>query len=212
MERALALAAGEGIEAVTIRRLAQELGVTPMALYWHFKNKEELLIGMLDEVFTQIAAPAPGPGGADAAWHATLHAMVTALVEVLRRHRWVGTVGQVIAKQRSANFRRATDTALALLGEAGYPPERAFQIASYLLNGAAALVANDPSGPPGLAPEDVAAWRRANRLELEALPPGEYPCLVEYGRTLVEEPDVDAYYAFGVDLLLAGVRGLAPKG
>ena len=42
-ERALRLGDEHGLEAVTIRRLAQELGVTPMALYWHFKNKDELL-------------------------------------------------------------------------------------------------------------------------------------------------------------------------
>ena len=43
--RAIALADAEGLDALTIRRLAQELGVTPMALYWHFRNKEELLAG-----------------------------------------------------------------------------------------------------------------------------------------------------------------------
>src|SRR2546423_8871268 len=48
VERAMRLADVEGVEAVTIRRLAQELGVTAMALYWHFKNKDELLLGMAD--------------------------------------------------------------------------------------------------------------------------------------------------------------------
>jgi AcrR family transcriptional regulator len=43
VDRALWLADAEGVEALTIRRLAQELGVTPMALYWHFRNKEELI-------------------------------------------------------------------------------------------------------------------------------------------------------------------------
>ena len=42
VECGLALADAEGLEALTIRRLATELGVTPMALYWHFRNKEEL--------------------------------------------------------------------------------------------------------------------------------------------------------------------------
>ncbi|MFL5761300.1 MAG: TetR/AcrR family transcriptional regulator [Thermomicrobiales bacterium] len=43
MKRALAIADSEGLQAVTIRRVAKELGVTPMALYWHFKDKNELL-------------------------------------------------------------------------------------------------------------------------------------------------------------------------
>lgn len=206
--RALELADAEGIEAVTIRRLAQELGVTPMALYWHFKNKEELLIGILDAVFGQlIAAPA-----ADEPWQRRLRTVLAALVGVLRRHRWVPSIHQAVPKQRSESFRRATDYALGLLTEAGYPPQRAYQVASYLLNGATALVAGDPTGPPGLSEQDAGQWRRAHRLELESLPPGEFPCLVEYGRTLAEEPDVEDYYAFGVDLLMAAVETMAPAG
>lgn len=51
VEGALALADAEGLEAVTIRRLAKELGVTPMALYWHFSSKGELLEGMAARIF-----------------------------------------------------------------------------------------------------------------------------------------------------------------
>ena len=46
VEVALTLAESGGLEALTIRRLAKELGVTPMALYWHFRGKDELLDGM----------------------------------------------------------------------------------------------------------------------------------------------------------------------
>src|SRR6201987_4268065 len=56
VERALALADAGGLEAITIRRLAQELGVTPMALYWHFKNKDELLLGLTDHVMADVRA------------------------------------------------------------------------------------------------------------------------------------------------------------
>ena len=54
VERALALADELGLEALTIRRLAQELGVTPMALYWHFRSKEELLAALGDRVWAEI--------------------------------------------------------------------------------------------------------------------------------------------------------------
>src|SRR3954452_5854316 len=57
-ERALALADAEGIDAVTIRRLATDLGVTPMALYWHFQDKERLLDGVAELVLSQITPPA----------------------------------------------------------------------------------------------------------------------------------------------------------
>src|SRR5512135_623562 len=54
VQRALALADAEGLDALTIRRLATELGVTPMALYWHFRNKEELLAGLADQVWGEL--------------------------------------------------------------------------------------------------------------------------------------------------------------
>jgi AcrR family transcriptional regulator len=54
VEGALALADAEGLEAVTIRRLAKRLGVTPMALYWHFHSKDELLEGVAASIFEEV--------------------------------------------------------------------------------------------------------------------------------------------------------------
>ena len=50
-ERALKLADADGLDALTIRKLAQHLGVTPMALYWHFRSKEDLLEGVAEQVW-----------------------------------------------------------------------------------------------------------------------------------------------------------------
>ena len=54
VQRGLALADAEGLDAVTVRRLAAELGVTPMALYWHFRSKDDLLAGLADSVWAEI--------------------------------------------------------------------------------------------------------------------------------------------------------------
>ncbi len=54
VDRALELADTDGLDALTIRRLATELGVTPMALYWHFRSKEELIAGLADRVWGEI--------------------------------------------------------------------------------------------------------------------------------------------------------------
>jgi AcrR family transcriptional regulator len=54
VERGLAIADAEGLDALTIRRLANELGVTPMALYWHFRSKEALLTGLADRIWAEI--------------------------------------------------------------------------------------------------------------------------------------------------------------
>src|SRR5947209_8137162 len=82
VERALEIADAESLDAVTIRRLGQEFGVTPMALYWHVKNKDELLDAMGDRLYESMEYDA----GPDAPWSEQLRAVVRALVEALRRH------------------------------------------------------------------------------------------------------------------------------
>src|SRR5262245_34453358 len=54
VDRGLRLADADGLEALTIRKLATELGVTPMALYWHFRSKDELLEGLAEQVWAAI--------------------------------------------------------------------------------------------------------------------------------------------------------------
>src|SRR5215471_6929197 len=54
IDRALAIGDAEGLDAVTIRRVANELGVTPMALYWHFRAKDQLLAGLAERVWGEI--------------------------------------------------------------------------------------------------------------------------------------------------------------
>ena len=58
VERALTVMDTEGPDAVTIRRIAQEFGVTPMALYWHVANKDELLAAMGDALLADVDATA----------------------------------------------------------------------------------------------------------------------------------------------------------
>ncbi|MBX6169527.1 MAG: helix-turn-helix transcriptional regulator, partial [Thermobispora bispora] len=82
LEGALRLADEEGVAAVTIRRLAGELQVTPMALYWHFKNKDELLAAAADHLMTGVIADIPPGRG----WRERLRALVEALVGTMRAH------------------------------------------------------------------------------------------------------------------------------
>src|ERR671910_3677181 len=79
VEGALALADAEGLEAVTIRRLAKELGVTPMALYWHFRSKDELLESMAASIFEEIDLSVD----ASATWQAQLRALLGSMGSVL---------------------------------------------------------------------------------------------------------------------------------
>src|SRR5689334_24253378 len=79
---AIALADAEGLEAVTIRRLAQEHGVTPMAMYWHFSDKDSLLDGLAEHLVEAVELPE----ASDAPWDEQLRDILRAFVRAVRPH------------------------------------------------------------------------------------------------------------------------------
>lgn len=87
LRAAITLADSVGIEALSMRRLALELGVVPMALYKHVANKEELLGGMVDTIVGEIDAPVP-----DAPWKSAVRLRVLSARQVLLRHAWARPV------------------------------------------------------------------------------------------------------------------------
>ncbi|MEJ1192317.1 TetR/AcrR family transcriptional regulator [Pseudarthrobacter sp. CCNWLW207] len=84
LEAAVALADKAGLDALSMRRLAEDLGVVPMALYKHVANKDELLDGMVDAVIGEIA-----PVAADAGWKDAVRLRVLSARQALLRHPWV---------------------------------------------------------------------------------------------------------------------------
>src|SRR5579884_2540999 len=79
-ENALKLADADGLDALTIRKLAQHLGVTPMALYWHFRSKEDLLEGVAEQVWGELDTNVDP----EAPWWAQLQRLLESLVGTLR--------------------------------------------------------------------------------------------------------------------------------
>ena len=87
LREAVALADEAGIEALSMRALAQRLGVVPMALYKHVAHKEELLDGMVDVVLGEIEPPGPGAG-----WKDGVRQRVLSARRSLQRHAWASSV------------------------------------------------------------------------------------------------------------------------
>lgn len=203
--QALALADAEGLDAVTVRRLAERLGVTPMALYWHVKNKDELFTAMADALLTEVT-PQRDPSQP---WQLQLRAMVTALLGVMRAHPCAPALLATADKVRAASFTRATDTALDLLSKAGFTLQEGFLIASQVLHDVIGLVDRQPVCAPGDTDRQAAELRRQHRLAMQALPIDRYPCVVAYAAC--EDLDPDEYFEFGVDLLMAGVEAMAAR-
>jgi TetR/AcrR family transcriptional regulator, tetracycline repressor protein len=207
LERAAKLADADSLDAVTIRRLAQELGVTPMALYWHFKNKDELLVGLVDHLLGGVKATRETGDP----WLKQLRAMVEALLVVVRAHPTLVELLMLIDKQHAAAFTRATNDALDLLRQAGFDLEEGYWVSSYLLHGVIGLVEAQPGCPATMTPAEADEWRRQRRLQLESLPADQFPMMVEFGATFAREADVERYFAFGVDLLMGAVEAMAAR-
>jgi AcrR family transcriptional regulator len=87
LHAAVALADGAGIESLTMRKLAEDLGVVPMALYKHVANKEELLDGMIDVVVGQIDPPVQGTD-----WKTAVRQRILSARRALLRHPWASQV------------------------------------------------------------------------------------------------------------------------
>jgi AcrR family transcriptional regulator len=207
VDRALALADAHGLEALTIRRLAQDLGVTPMALYWHFRSKEELLAGLGDRVWTEIDIDLDPA----ASWHDQLRGLLESLVSVLRAHPSASDLLMAGEKLHSDASMQATEVALAVLeGGGGFDTNHAAEIARSTLWTGLMLVMSEPGRHPSVPAEQVAELQRQSMIRLAMLPPDRFPRLSAAAGPMTACDDPDFHYRLGVDMFIAGVVAVAP--
>jgi AcrR family transcriptional regulator len=204
-DRALEIADAEGLEAVTIRRLATELGVTPMALYWHFRTKEDLLAGLADRVLDDVVVPERGSD-----WAEDIRAAMRALVAAMRAHPQVANLVPTRILQHAQGL-ALTEQALQTLDDAGFAPEPAGQLAMQALRAVVGLVTSDQVDDSGMTAEERDAELRRKRAYLTSLPPDRYPALIRHADAMTYCPDPDEFFDLGIDLYVAGVRGLVPQ-
>ena len=121
LQAAVALAERNGFEALTMRKLADELGVGVMSLYHYFGNKDELLDAMVDIVFGEIELPPT-----DVDWRTAMRRRALSTREVLNRHRWAVGLMESRRTPGPASF-RLHDAVLGCLREAGVSVEQTIQ-------------------------------------------------------------------------------------
>ncbi len=204
VEAALALGDAVGLEALTIRRLATDLGVTPMALYWHFRSKEELLAALGDRVWAEIDSDIDPA----ASWPAQVRGLLESLVQMLRAHPCASQLLLSGEKLHGEAALRVTETALAALARGGFEPAQASEVASRAMWTALTLVMSEPGYDPALSPAERAEQQRQARIRLAMLPPDEFPHLVAASGPMTS-CDPEFHYQFGMDLLMAGIEALA---
>src|SRR5439155_16688533 len=117
LETAIRLADHGGLESLSMRKLGQELGVEAMALYYHFANKDEVLDGIVDLVFSEIELPAVGRD-----WKAPTRRRAISLRDVLARHRWAIGLMESRRNPGPANLRHH-DAVLGSLRASGFSVE-----------------------------------------------------------------------------------------
>jgi TetR/AcrR family tetracycline transcriptional repressor len=205
-EGALKLADADGLDALTIRKLAEHLGVTPMALYWHFRSKEDLLEGVAEQVWGELdvnvdpAAP----------WWAQLQGLLESLVKVLRAH---SAAAQLLLEHEKRNEAalRATEVTLDILRKAGFDPQHASMIARSALWTGITLVMSEPGYKPELTAEERTEMQRRSQVQLAMLPAARYPRLVECAVPMTACDDPEFHYRSGIGLFIDGVKAAAAR-
>jgi AcrR family transcriptional regulator len=203
---ALKLASLEGLGAVTIRRLAKDHRVTPMALYWHFKDKDELLDGIAERLFSDLVLPETSKG----VWHEQLRDALGAFLAVVRPHPSVARLALTRILASDAGLTVA-DRVLGLLRGARFSEEQAAEVGGFLLCSIVTLVTAEPGPGHVLDKEAREEAIREKRAALRALSPSRYPNVIASVDALASCADEDSYYARGLDLLVHGTRGVQPK-
>jgi TetR/AcrR family transcriptional regulator, tetracycline repressor protein len=207
VERGLALADAEGLEAVTIRRLAAELGVTPMALYWHFRNKDELLMGLAEAVWTELDVRVDPRDD----WPVQLRRLLTSLVQVLRRHPNASPLLVGSEKLMGDAAMVASETALEVLQRGGFDLEYSAAIMRSALLTGVMLAISEPGFEPGETDADRTERLRQTRVRLALLPPDRFPLVVAAAGPLTSRDDPDFHYQLGIDMFMAGVQALSQR-
>jgi AcrR family transcriptional regulator len=197
---AVGLADHGGAEALSMRRLGQELGVDPMALYRHVRNKDDLLDGVLAVVVGQME---PAPAGL--AWRPGLRELAMNARRVMLRHPWArgvleerGTSGEAMVGQ--------IERVLAILLEAGFGLDlahHALHVLDSRIFGFSPALFDESRGRPAPTPEASAA--------LGQVIATRYPNVAQLAAAASHEGvlgacDDDVEFAFGLDLVLDGLE------
>lgn len=193
---AVRLADREGLEAVTMRRLGQALGVEAMSLYKHVANKDAILDGLLERVLSEVELPQSGGD-----WEAELRRAATSMHDALARHPWA--CGLVMAPASSPNALgariRYIEALLRTLREAGFTPLQAFY-GYHAFDSHAVGFTMWELGHAVPDPDNAVVEQLMRQIE-----GGEYPYLLEHAR----QHDTDhpqSSFEFGLNLIFDGLR------
>jgi AcrR family transcriptional regulator len=199
MRAAVALADSSGIESLSMRKLGHDLGVEAMSLYNHVANKDDILDGIVDLVFSEIALPS---GEAD--WKPAMRKRAISAHEALLRHPWAPSLMQSRTRPGPATLRHH-DSVLGSLRNAGFTLVMAAHAVS-AIDGYVYGFALQQINLPLQSREQVAEVGESILRQLA----GEYPHLAEMitEHAMIPGYDYAKEFEFGLDLILDGLERL----
>lgn len=204
LRAAVLLADDAGVASLSMRKLAEKLGVKAMSLYHHVANKDDVLDGMVDAVFDEIELPA---NRAD--WKTAMRQRAVSAREALLRHRWAVGLLDSRANPGPATLKHH-DAVIGNLREAGFSvamAARAFSVLDSYIYGFVLQELNLPFETPDELVEVAAAI-------LQQTSPDQYPYLTEMALEHVLKPGY-AYgdeFGFGLELILDGLERVREQG
>jgi AcrR family transcriptional regulator len=194
---AIALADRDGVGSLSMRKIAQELGVEAMSLYHHVASKDDILDGIVDLVFREITLPR-----GDVGWKAAMRQRAVSARDALRRHPWATGLMESRSTPGPATLRHH-DAVLGILRDAGFSVELAAHAFSVLDSYIYGFALQETSLPFDTSDELVAVAETI----LGNLPADEYPHLTEMAVEHALQPGYEYgnEYEFGLDLILDGL-------
>jgi len=197
LRAALEIADKGGSESLTMSNVGQKLGVESMSLYRHVRNKEDLLDGIVDIVYSEIELPPSG-----VSWRTSMRRRAISAREVLARHPWAIGLMESLTRPGPANLRHH-DSVLGVLRGAGFSSAaatRAYNLLDSYIYGFALQEAHLPFGTP----EELAELGKSMIPQLSS---EEFPFLRQVGIDLVQSGFVYANeFEPGIDLILDGIE------
>ncbi|MCM1973860.1 TetR/AcrR family transcriptional regulator [Streptomyces sp. G1] len=186
----------DGLDALTMRRVAKELDTGPASLYVYVANRDDLMAAMLDQALAPVPHTAPPAG---TGWRERLHALMRAAIEAMSRHEGLAQVA-LGAIPTGDNALLVIDRMLALLKEGGLDDTTAAWAVDLLYLHAAAAAAEQSAYDTKAQDEQTAV--AAADAHFAALPPDRYPMVTALRGPLFAPGDRDAW---GIDVLINGI-------
>lgn len=200
LDGAVALADEIGVEALTIRKLADALDTKPMTIYHHVLSKEAILDGMVDRVFGEITRPPVGLG-----WKPAIRIRCLSARDVLAQHPWAAALMESRTNPGPETLAHH-DAVLGCFRQGGLSLEMTAH-AYALLDAYVYGFALQEASLPASGGQDLAELAETI---VEPLPEGTYPHLMEFTTGHVLQPGYDfrAEFEFGLDLILDALAAM----